>query len=54
MQLYCGIDLHSNNSMVSLIDDTNKLISEQRLDNNLPAITPPPATLRQQYYRYCD
>ena len=39
MQLYCGIDLHSNNSMVSLIDDTDKLISEQRLDNNLSTIT---------------
>jgi len=39
MQLYCGIDLHSNNSMVSLIDDTDKLISEQRLNNDLPTIT---------------
>lgn len=38
MQLYCGIDLHSNNSMVSLIDDTDKLISEQRLNNHLPTI----------------
>lgn len=38
MQLYCGIDLHSNNIMVSLIDDTERLISEQRLDNNLQTI----------------
>ena len=39
MQLYCGIDLHSNNSMISIIDDTDKLISEQRLNNDLPSIT---------------
>ena len=34
MQLYCGIDLHSNNCMVSVINDTDQLISEKRLDNN--------------------
>lgn len=39
MQLYCGIDLHSNNSMISLIDETDHLISEKRIDNNLEAIT---------------
>ena len=39
MPLYCGIDLHSNNSMVSLIDDNDKLISEQRLTNDLSTIT---------------
>lgn len=39
MQLYCGIDLHSNNSVISLIDDKDHLISEQRLDNNLTTIT---------------
>lgn len=38
MQLYCGIDLHSNNSMISLINDNDKLISEKRLDNDLDAI----------------
>jgi transposase len=38
MTLYCGIDLHSNNSLISLIDDDNRLISEKRLDNNLQAI----------------
>jgi len=38
MQLYCGIDLHSNNSVVSLINDDDQLISEKRLDNNLEAI----------------
>jgi transposase len=38
MTLYCGIDLHSNNSVISLIDETDQLISEKRLDNNLKAI----------------
>ena len=34
MQLYCGIDLHSNNSVVSLINDEDQSICEKRLDNN--------------------
>ena len=38
MQLYCGIDLHSNNSMISLIDEHDRLISEKRLNNNLTDI----------------
>ena len=38
MTLYCGIDLHSNNSVVSLIDEADQLISEKRLDNDLEAI----------------
>ena len=38
MQLYCGIDLHSNNSVVSLINDEDQLICEKRLDNNLETI----------------
>lgn len=36
MQLYRGIDLHSNNSTISLIDD--QLISEKRLNNDLEMI----------------
>jgi len=38
MQLYCGIDLHSNNSVVSLINDNDQLVSEIRLDNDLEVI----------------
>ena len=38
MTLYCGIDLHSNNSVVSLIDDTDKVIAEKRLENYLDTI----------------
>jgi transposase len=39
MTLYCGIDLHCNNSMISLIDDDDKLIYEKRLDNDLELIS---------------
>jgi hypothetical protein len=39
MQLYCGIDLDSNNSVISLIDNTDRVISENRLDNDLDIIT---------------
>jgi transposase len=38
MTLYCGIDLHSNNCLISIIDDHDKSISEKRLANNLAAI----------------
>ena len=38
MTLYGGIDLHSNNVMVSLIDDVDQLVSEKRLPNNLDTI----------------
>ena len=38
MQLYCGIDLHSNNSLISLIDENDRPISEKRLANDLDAI----------------
>lgn len=38
MTLYGGIDLHSNNVMISLIDDQETLISEKRLPNELPII----------------
>lgn len=38
MKLYCGIDLHSNNSMISLIDESDRLVSEKRLNNHLDTI----------------
>lgn len=38
MPLYCGIDLHSNNSVVSIIDETDRVIKEKRLDNDLDTI----------------
>ena len=38
MSLYCGIDLHSNNSVVSIIDETDRVIKEKRLDNDINTI----------------
>lgn len=38
MTLYGGIDLHSNNVMISLIDQDERLISEKRLPNDLELI----------------
>ncbi len=38
MTLYCGIDLHSNNMLVSIIDDHDTIIFEKRLPNELQAI----------------
>src|SRR5580692_9504095 len=35
---YCGIDLHSNNSVVSVIDETDRVVAEKRLPNELPKI----------------
>jgi len=31
MTLYCGIDLHSNNSLVSIIDEHDRIVYEKRL-----------------------
>jgi len=38
MTLYCGIDLHSNNVMISVIDDLDHLIHEKRLPKNFDLI----------------
>ncbi len=38
MKLYCGIDLHSNNSVVVILDEADKVIYQKRLDNNLELI----------------
>ena len=35
---YSGIDLHSNNSLVSIIDDEDRVVAEKRLANDLPKI----------------
>jgi len=35
---YSGIDLHSNNSVVSVIDETDRVIAERRLPNDLAKI----------------
>ena len=38
--LYCGIDLHSNNSVISIQDKNCNLVYEKRLPNELSAILP--------------
>src|ERR1700756_2098026 len=35
---YSGIDLHSNNSVVSVIDETDRVVAEKRLPNDLERI----------------
>ena len=45
MTLYCGIDLHSNNSLVSIIDEQDCIVYERRLANDL-------ATIRQVLLGY--
>lgn len=37
MALYCGIDLHSNNHWITVIDETDKRLLEKRLPNDLGA-----------------
>ena len=38
MTLYCGIDLHANNSVVSVLDDQDQVRFEKRLPNDLELI----------------
>lgn len=38
MKLYCGIDLHSNNSVVVILDEVDKVIYQKKLDNDLTLI----------------
>ena len=38
MTLYCGIDLHSNNSLISIIDDHDCVVYERRVANDLVTI----------------
>ena len=38
MELYAGIDLHSNNSVVSVLDENDRVVYAKRLPNDLQAI----------------
>jgi transposase len=35
---YCGIDLHSNNSVIAVIDDEDRVVAQKRLPNELAII----------------
>jgi len=47
MSLYCGIDLHSNNNYISIIDSNDKIIFERKLTNNIGAVTDALARMRE-------
>ena len=38
MELYAGIDLHSNNSVVTVLDEEDRTVFAKRLPNDLAAI----------------
>ncbi len=38
MKLYCGIDLHSSNNVIAVLDEQDKAVYEKRLDNDLDEI----------------
>ena len=38
MQMYAGIDLHSSNNYIGIIDEQDKRIFGKRLDNHLPTV----------------
>ncbi len=38
MKLYGGIDLHSNNSVIALLDEKDRVIYRRRLPNDLALV----------------
>ncbi len=38
MKLYAGVDLHSNNSYIGIIDEQDKKVCREKLPNELPEI----------------
>lgn len=49
--VYGGIDLHSNNSVVVVMDDSGKVVYRRRLVNDLPRIDEALAVARQDSVR---
>jgi transposase len=47
MKLYAAIDLHSNNSMLVILDEHDRVVYERRLPNELPLILAQLATYRE-------
>ena len=48
MKLYCGIDLHSNNSYVVLLDEADKIVYKKRLTNDIEGILRELSPYREQ------
>ena len=40
MKLYAGIDLHSSNNFIGIIDEKDQRLFQKRLPNNLESILP--------------
>jgi transposase len=38
VKLYCGIDLHSKNSVIVILDEADKVVYQKRLNNDLASI----------------
>jgi len=38
MGLYCGVDLHSNNGVYAVLDETDRQVFKKRLPNDLPRV----------------
>ena len=49
MTLYCGIDLHSNNSVVAVLDEQDRTVYEKRLPNDLETITEVCASINRSW-----
>ena len=47
MKLYAGIDLHSNNSMIAVIDEQDKVVMQKRLPNELERVLVVLASFKQ-------
>ena len=48
MKLYCGIDLHSNNSYVVLLDEASKIVYQKSLPNDIALIIKELSLYREQ------
>lgn len=48
MSLYAAIDLHSNNGVLSVIDEEDQVLFERRLPNDLPAVLQALEPFREQ------
>jgi len=47
MKTYCGIDLHSNNSVMVVIDDSDTILLERKLSNELGAVLDALSSIRE-------
>ena len=47
MKLYGGIDLHSNNSVIALLDEEDKVVYRRRLANDLELVLAELAPFRE-------